>query len=283
MSPETGAPRIVHITDERDARIEDYRSVRDRDLLGPDGRPGLFVGETRLVIDRMLERPGMTKSVLVERRHADAMRAAMDAHALLDVPLFVADQPILEGIAGFNVHRGALAIGHRPTSDALALDRVLPRDGSIRTVLVCEEVRNIDNIGGLYRNAAAFGVDAVVLSPGCHDHLYRKCLRVSMGHALALPTGRSADWPADLHRLRADWGLHLIGLATGANARTLEACEPPDRVAILVGTEFDGLSDAAIAACDSIARIPMATGVDSLNVSVAAAVALHRFSRAKRM
>lgn len=274
---------IITITDLDDPRIDDYRSVRDRDLLGPDGRPGLFVGETRLVVDRMIERPGMTRSVLVEARHADAMRSALDAAGRIDVPLFVAEQPVLEAIAGFNVHRGVLAIGHRPGPEALSLDRALPRDGSLRTVLVCEEVRNIDNIGGLYRNAAAFGVDALVLSPQCHDHLYRKCLRVSMGHALAMRTARSIDWLEDLGRLRSEWGLHLIGLAIGEGARPMDSIPIPERVAILVGTEFDGLSDAAVRQCDAIARIPMATGIDSLNVAVAAAVALHRFSRSERI
>jgi tRNA G18 (ribose-2'-O)-methylase SpoU len=274
---------IIPISQPDDSRIEDYRSVRDRDLLGPDGRPGLFVGETRLVVDRMIERPGMTKSVFVEARHAAALREALDAAGRADVPLYVAEQPILEQIAGFNVHRGVLAVGWRPDAATLAMDAALPKDGSLRTVLVCEEVRNIDNIGGLYRNAAAFGVDAVVLSPHCHDHLYRKCLRVSMGHALSVPTARSHDWPGDLARLRIDWGLHLIGLATGARSRPLEAIPLPDRVALVVGTEFDGLSDAALGQCDSLARIPMAAGIDSLNVTVAAAIGLHRFSRATRM
>lgn len=276
-------PRATRIDDVLDPRIEDFRSVRDRDLLGEAGRPGLFVGETRLVVDRMIERPGLTKSVLVEERHAEAMAAAMSAAGADDVPLFVAAQPILERIAGFNVHRGVLAIGRRPDAASLSLASALPRDGSVATVLACEDVRNIDNIGALYRNAAAFGVDAMVLSPACHDHLYRKCLRVSMGHALALRTARSDDWPGDLDRLRRDWGLHLIGLAVGEGARDIDELPRPERVAVLVGSEFDGLSDAALRRCDAVARIPMVPGVDSLNVAVSAAIALHRFGRSRRI
>lgn len=265
-----------------DPRVSDYADIRDRDMLGAAGRPGRFVGETRLVVDRMLERPGMTLSVFVETRHAAAMRAAMDRAGRGDVPLFVADEPILAGIAGFNVHRGVLAIGVRPGRESVALDAV-PRDGSVRTVLVCEDITNIDNVGGLYRNAAAFGVDVVVLSPRCHDHLYRKCLRVSLGHALAIRTVRSDRWPEDLDRLRDDWGLHLIGLAIGPRARPIESIEPPERVGIVVGAEFSGLAEPTLDRCDAIARIPMAAGVDSLNVSVAAGIALHRLSRGLRI
>jgi tRNA G18 (ribose-2'-O)-methylase SpoU len=278
--PTRGA--IVAIDALDDPRVADYASVRDRDLLGPTGRAGLFVGETRLVVDRMLERPGMTRSVFVEHRHAAAMREAMDRSGNGGVPLYAASESTMEAIAGFSVHRGVLAIGHRPDAASLELDR-LPRDGSLRTVLVCEDITNIDNIGALYRNAAAFGVDAVVLSPSCHDHLYRKCLRVSLGHALAIPTVRSRAWPADLVRLRKEWGLHLIGLAIDGDARPIDEISVPERVAILVGSEFSGLSEQARHAADRLARIPMASGVDSLNVAVAAAIALHRFSRSMRM
>lgn len=273
---------IIAIDDLNDPRVADYAGIRDRDLLGAAGRPGLFVGETRLVVDRMLEREGMTRSVFVEVRHAASMRAAMDRAGRGDVPLFAAPEPIIAGIAGFNVHRGVLAIGHRPSEASIELDR-LPRDGSLRTLLACEDITNIDNVGGLYRNAAAFGADAVLLSPQCHDHLYRKCLRVSMGHALSMRTARSRAWPDDLRRLRDEWGLHLIGLAIGPGARPLDEIPIPERTAIVVGAEFSGLADATLRICDSIARIPMAPGIDSLNVSVAAAVALHRFSRSTRI
>jgi tRNA G18 (ribose-2'-O)-methylase SpoU len=273
---------IVAIEALDDPLVAEYASVRDRDLLGPAGREGLFVGETRLVIDRMLERPGVTRSVFVEHRHAASMREAMDRSGNASVPLYAATERVMAAIAGFSVHRGVLAIGHRPDAASLALDR-LPRDGSLRTVLVCEDITNIDNIGALYRNAAAFGTDAVVLSPSCHDHLYRKCLRVSLGHALAIPTVRSRAWPEDLERLRSEWGLHLIGLAIDGDARPIDSLDRPDRVAILVGSEFSGLTDDARRACDQLARIPMVAGVDSLNVAVAAAIALHRFSRSMRM
>jgi tRNA G18 (ribose-2'-O)-methylase SpoU len=286
--PEQSA-RTSIITSLDDPRVEDYRSVRDRDALGADGRPGLFVGETRLVVDRMLERPGCTRSVFVEARHASAMREAMDAAGRADVPLYAADETVLQAIAGFNVHRGVLAIGYRPDPSAMRLDAVLP-SGSC-TLLVCEGIANIDNIGSLYRNAAAFGVDAVVLDHRCHDPLYRKSLRVSMGHALSLPTVRAgadeAGWLDALDRLRTEHRVRIIGCGLrgpvcGRDAEPLDAIEPPERVAVLVGSEYDGLSENALRRCDAIARIPMAPGIDSLNVAVAAAVCLHRFSRCVR-
>ncbi len=275
------SPGIIRIERPNDDRIEDYRAVQDRDTLGPEGRPGLFVGETRLIIDRMLALPGVTKSVLVEERHAESMRATMDAAGAADVPLFIASERILEGIAGFNVHRGALAIGRRPSPDRWTLDVAVPRREQL-TLLLCDNINSIDNIGGLYRNAAAFGVDAVVLSARCHDPLYRKCLRVSMGHALAIPTARSAHWDLDLERLRREWRVTLLGASIGPGSRPLDEVELPERVAIIVGSEFAGLGPESLRACDSLVRIPMAAGIDSLNVSVAAAVCLHRFSRSAR-
>lgn len=264
-----------------DARVAAYAAVRDRDLLGAAARPGTFVGESWLVVDTMLERPSMVESVFVAERHLAAMQARLAARCP-EVPLYVASDAVLEGVVGFNVHRGVLAIGRRPDPAATTLDAVIPRRERL-TLLLCEDINNADNMGGLYRNAAAFGVDAVVLSPSCHDHLYRKAIRVSVGHALRIPTARSADWLGDLARLRNEWGVQLVAAATGVRARPLDAIEPRDRVALVVGTEASGLPSATLAACDAVARIPMVRGIDSLNVGVAAAVCLHRLSRADRV
>ena len=153
------------------------------------------------------------------------------------------------------------------------------------TVLVCESIRNIDNIGSLFRVAAAFGVDAVVLSPDCHDPLYRKSLRVSIGHALSIPWARSEDWAGDLDRLRTRHDLHLIGASVG-DGSTLPEAVPTDyrnRIGLVMGSEFDGLGSESTSGCDALVRIAMAEGVDSLNVAVAAAVLLDRFSTAPRV
>ena len=148
--------------------------------------------------------------------------------------------------------------------------------------MVLESIRNIDNIGMLFRVAAAFGVDGVVLSPDCHDPLYRKSLRVSIGHALSIPFARCKDTSTDLQRLVDDHGIRLIGASVGSDSMAPEMLEPQPRIGLVMGSEFDGISDSTASICDRLVRIRMAAGVDSLNVSVAAAVLLDRLSNAQR-
>ncbi len=276
-------PVLIH--DPNDPRLEPYRSVRDRDALGADGRPGLFVGESPLVIEAMLRAPVETLSVLASERQRDRavalVRAAAPCRAgRADPEILLAADDVLDSVVGFAIHRGFLAVGRRPPERSVR--EAVPASGDA-LVLVVEEVNNIDNIGQLFRNAAAFGCACVLLSPSCHDPLYRKSLRVSCGHALRVPFARSADWAADLAWLRDDAGFAVVG-ATGRGACTLaEAARSlggrtPRRIAVLVGAEFAGLGDAALAACTHRARIPMAEGVDSLNVGVAAGVFLARLA-----
>jgi tRNA G18 (ribose-2'-O)-methylase SpoU len=144
--------------------------------------------------------------------------------------------------------------------------------------VVLEQVSNADNVGGIFRNAAAFGVDAVLLGPSCTDPLYRKAIRTSMGAALKIPFALMEDWPADLHRLKAQ-GSRLMALTPALDAQPLDASSVASRTALLVGHEGDGLSDQALGAADVAARIPMAAGVDSLNVATATAIALYALSR----
>jgi tRNA G18 (ribose-2'-O)-methylase SpoU len=275
----------VMITDAGDPRLEPYRSVRDRDASGPDGRPGLFIGESPLVIEAMLRSPVEVPSVLASERQrgraAELVAAARPFRAgRPDPEVLLAPDDVLESVVGFAIHRGFLAVGRRPPERAVR--EVVPRSGDA-LVLAVEDVNNIDNIGQLFRNAAAFGCACVLLSPACHDPLYRKSLRVSCGHALRVPFARSGDWAADLAWLRDGAGFAVVG-ATGRgastlaeSARSLEA-RSPRRIAVLVGAEFAGLGDAALAACTHRARIPMAEGVDSLNVGVAAGVFLSRLA-----
>jgi tRNA G18 (ribose-2'-O)-methylase SpoU len=187
------------------------------------------------------------------------------------VPVYVADQGLFDRIAGFHVHRGALALARRPASRDLG-EAV---EGS-RLVLAVEGVNDHENLGALFRNAAAFGAGAVVLDPRTADPLYRRSVRVSVGHVLRIPFVRSGDWLGDLARLRAA-GFLLVALDPGGPASLDDLVAPPSgRVALLVGAEGDGLTPAAREAADLVVRIPMAAGVDSLNVATAAAVALHR-------
>lgn len=271
-------PNIIRPDSPDDPRLRHYQAVRDRDLLGTRSRAGLFIGETPLILRAMLNQPGLTHSVLLADNRLDEFMPILPA----DVPVYVVPLAWMERITGFPIHRGVLAIGHRPDLAARTLNDILPRSHGPLTILICVGQNNIDNIGQLFRNAACFGVDAVLLDPTCHDPLYRKSIRVSIGHVLTMPWARSTDWPGDLDRLRDEWNVTLIAAATGANSQPLDEIEPPQRVAVIVGPEYEGLPDAILEKCHHRARIPMAAGCDSLNVAVAGAVCLHRFSRGIR-
>ena len=276
-------PPQTRISEADDPRIEAYRHVRDRDLRGDRSRPGLFIGEAPLIVEAMLEVPGMTRSVFVSESQADRMAALIRSSASPDTPLLVAASEVMNEIAGFDIHRGVLASGNRPDPETQTLERIMPSRDRPACILLCDGINNIDNIGLLFRNAAAFGVDAVVLSPDCHDPLYRKSLRVSIGHVLRIPHHRSENWAETLEALRDRHGVQLIGTSIAAGASDIDSLAEPERVGIVVGSEFEGLGDVSIAACDHLARIPMKEGIDSLNVGVAAAVCLHKFSRADRV
>lgn len=275
---------ISNISNADDPRLEDFRDIRDRDVRGPDGRPGVFIGEQTLVVEKMLRRPALLRRVLVSEPRRAWLESALADAGEPDVEALVAPRPILEAVAGFPIHRGVIASGNRISLEDRSIAEIIPPGDRPATVLVLESIRNIDNIGMLFRVAAAFGVDAVVLSPDCHDPLYRKSLRVSIGHALSIPFARSDDWKSDLESLRSRFGLHLVGASVG-DGSTLPDATPRsahDRVALVMGSEFDGLGPDATATCDALVRIAMAAGVDSLNVGVAAAVLLDRFSTASR-
>jgi tRNA G18 (ribose-2'-O)-methylase SpoU len=189
----------------------------------------------------------------------------------LDVPVFVGDPKLLNGLTGFNLHRGALASMHRPP---------LQNVGSLlrcaRRVVVLEDVVDHTNVGAIFRSVAGLGADAVLVTPRCADPLYRRSVRVSMGTVLQVPWTRLPDWPQGADELRSA-GFHIAALALSDDAVTLDefAATVPERVAIVLGTEGDGLSRAALTAADTIVTIPMLHGVDSLNVASASAVALY--------
>jgi len=275
---------IRHVTDRDDPSLEDFRDIQDRDRRGPDGRPGVFIGEQTLVVEKMLTMPQLVRRILVSETRRDWLEAVLSRHDHPAVECLVAPQSMLESIAGFPIHRGVIASGDRSRLDGRSIDDVIPSDPDAdATLLVCESIRNIDNIGMLFRTAAAFGVTGVILSPDCHDPLYRKSLRVSIGHALSIPFTRSEDLPADLGTAR-DRGFELVGASIAGRVDVPETSDPGRRRnALVVGSEFDGLSDATSAMCDRLLRIGMARGVDSLNVAVASAVLLDRLTTAPRV
>jgi len=276
------------IADPSDPRLDDYRFLRDRDLSGARRAEGLLVGETLPIIDIMLGIPNLTRSVLTSPRLAERTAAAIAASKHPHTPHFVAEESTLASLAGFHVHRGALAIGVRS-----AIERhQLRSDPFLRgTLLVAlDDVSNMDNVGSIFRSCAAFGVDGVLLSRHSHDPLYRKALRVSMGHALTVPFTWCDDLASSLCDLRAARpSLHVLAADASPDATSIDdacaqrACggqdgHPPPTV-LVIGAEFAGVSAAVRDGANARVRIPIAPGVDSLNAGVAAGICLHRLSQ----
>jgi tRNA G18 (ribose-2'-O)-methylase SpoU len=251
-----------------DPRLDDYRDIRE-DRLRPRG---LFAVETREVVRRLLREGRFPlRSILVTQPALDALRDLLAAPTVV----YVATHQLIYAVVGLNFHRGCMGIAERGTG--LSLDDILaPRP---RTIVVCERLSNPDNVGGVFRNAMAFGAGGVVLSPGSADPLYRKVVRVSMGGSVTVPLVETSDWPGALARLRAD-GFTVVALTTQGGT-DLGAIAPPAKLALLLGSEGDGLTDAALAHADVRATIPMAPGVDSLNVVVACGIALDRLAAAR--
>lgn len=269
---------IARITSPDDPRVAEYRNIRDADLLS--GR-GVFMAEGRFVVRTLLlQSPLPCRSVLVTETALGSVRDAIDSSPSAP-PVLLASQEVMNTVVGFDIHRGCLAVGERPTSESVEtiLARCVGENGGPCGIVVLENLTNHDNVGGIFRSALALGASAVLLSPGCCDPLYRKSIRVSMGAALRLPYGTVRDWPAGLGALKRA-GFTVAALATGAGGIDLDAfavrADRPRRIALLVGTEGPGLSPGAIASADMTLRIGMAPGVDSLNAGVAAAISMHR-------
>ena len=264
---------IVPIDALDDPRLEDYRNVPDPVLLR---KRGLFVAESRLVVRELLSHQRLnTRSVLATPAAYDSLRDLLTDRTD-NLAVYVASHQFLQNIVGFNVHRGCLAIGERP---APVTDRTLPALTAGRLVVVLERVSNPDNVGSIFRNAAAFGANGVLLSPGCGDPLYRKAIRTSLGATLRIPYGEVDDWPEGLTRLQ-ELGFATMGMTLDPDAVELDALvtDAPTPIALLFGTEGTGLSDEAAALLDYRVRIPIADSVDSLNVATASGIALYLLS-----
>jgi tRNA G18 (ribose-2'-O)-methylase SpoU len=261
---------VVDITDPGDPRVDDFRDLNSVDRR-PDlpGGKGLVIAEGVLVAQRMLASRFVPHALLGTDRRLAELSADL---AAAPVPYFRASAEVMADIVGFHLNRGVLAAARRPAELAVAV--VI---AGARTIAVLEGVNDHENLGAIFRNAAGLGVDAVIFGPGCADPLYRRAVRVSMGHALLVPFAKAANWPADLYRLR-DNGFRLLAMTPNPEVRTLAAAigeVSGERVAVLVGAEGPGLSEAAMRAADLRVRIPMSRGTDSLNVATAAALAFY--------
>jgi tRNA G18 (ribose-2'-O)-methylase SpoU len=266
-------PAVISIDDPDDPRVADYREVRERDLVG---RQGSFIAEGQVVLEKLL-RAGRhpVRSVLIADKRL-ARLGPLLAGLGEAVPVYAASQAVMDAVAGFPIHRGILAVGTRCEADAETLLAGLPRDA---LVMGLAGIANHDNMGGLFRNAAAFGVDALLLDDGCCDPLYRKAIRVSVGAALTVPFAR-AGGAEDLMARLAGQGFSVVALSPRGETDLAEL-EPAARTAVLFGAEGPGLPQAVLGLARTV-RIEMAGGFDSLNVATTSGIVLHQMVAGRR-
>ncbi len=269
----------IEVDEPDDPQIAVFQGLRDHVLRRQREQPngdmaGVFVAEGDLVVERALAAGYELLSVLIDGKRTKALPDAIHP----DVPIYACTPGVLQRITGYHLHRGMLACFKR--SELLGLDEAL---GSSRSILVLEAINNPTNLGVILRCAAALGIEAFVLDRTCCDPLYRRCCRVSMGEAFALPYTRLGNFPESLDALR-DAGFRLLALTPGEGAYPIDELKvaADERVALVLGSEGPGLTPATMEACDDLVRIPMSGTVDSINVGSAAAVAFYALGSARR-
>jgi tRNA G18 (ribose-2'-O)-methylase SpoU len=266
-------PRIVKIEDPADPRIDAYRDIRERDLVG---RQGLFVAEGLVVLEKLIAASACRPvSILIAGKRVAALAPLLEL-VPEEVPVFAADQPVIDAIAGFPLHRGILAIGRRLAS--FGPDELLAGIAGAADVLLLSAIANHDNLGGIFRNAAAFGCKAVLLDSDCCDPLYRKAIRVSVGASLLVPFARMAQGEDPLALLDRHDFCPIAMSPSGAVL--LSEYRPKRRNAVMLGAEGPGLSPHLIGRTASV-RIDMAADFDSLNVATTSGIVLHHLAVAR--
>ena len=264
---------IIHsIRSLDDSRIDHYRNLKDREL----ARGGRFIAEGEHVVRRLLASEYSTESVLLAHRKLDRMAQILPKDQLV----YVVEDRLIHEIVGFKFHCGIIACGRRSTPKTL--DQLLPpaeaTSRSPLTIVICPELINHENVGSLIRIAAGFGADLMLLGGRSCDPFWRRSVRVSMGAVFHLPILRCDDLGADLVRLKTEWGVQLAGAVLDTRAERLNRATRPDRLALMFGSEAQGLPDGYVRHCDRRITIPMRLGTDSLNVAVSAAVFLYHFT-----
>ncbi|MEE4025623.1 RNA methyltransferase [Gordonia sp. PKS22-38] len=275
---------VIDIDDPSDPRVDDFRDLnsvdRRPDLPAlPGGRvgKGLVIAEGVLVAQRMIASRFAPHAFLGVDKRLTELDDALENPTLRGVPFYRASADVMADVVGFHLNRGVLAVARRPP--VLDVADVVER---AHTVAILEGVNDHENIGSIFRNAAGLGVDAVLFGAGCADPLYRRCVRVSMGHALLVPFARFDDWPRGLSVLN-DHGFRTVALTPGPGSVPLREAVDAAKVAFLVGAEGPGLSETVMRASDLRAHIPMSRGTDSLNVATAAAIAFYERARSGTM
>ncbi|WP_237739984.1 TrmH family RNA methyltransferase [Serinicoccus marinus] len=261
---------VTWIDEPRDPRVRDYFQLTDvalRRVLEP--AEGLYLAESEKVIRRALAAGHLMRSLLLTPRWAADLTELVQPALAAGIPVHVGTASVIEEMTGFHLHRGAIAAMHRPE-----LPEISDVVHDAQRVAVLEDVVDHTNVGAAFRSAAALGVDAVLVTPRCADPLYRRAVRVSMGTVFQVPWTRIDPWPGGVATLR-ELGFTVAALALADDAVSLDELEadPPDRLALVLGTEGDGLSPRTVESADLTVRIPMGGGVDSLNVAAASAVA----------
>jgi len=263
----TRVVHIIEVDDPADPRVEDFRDLNSADRRPdlPEGR-GLVIAEGVLVVQRLLGSRFPVRGLLGVQQRLTAL-----AEHLVDVdaPFYLLSAQVMHDVVGFHLNRGVLAAADR--APVLSCGEVL--EGA-RTLAVLEGVNDPENLGSMFRNAAGLGVDGVLFGARCADPLYRRAVRVSMGHVLRVPFAAVPAWPHGLDMLRAQ-GFRTVSLTPDPGAVPLAQAMTGCKVAVLLGAEGPGLTEHAMRASDVRARIPMAPGTDSLNVSTAAAMAFY--------
>ncbi len=271
----------IEFTDPADERVRDYFTLTDvalRTKVEPER--GLYLAESEKVIRRALRAGHRPRSFLMLQRWLTDLSDLVGQAESDGVPVYFAQPGVIETMTGFHLHRGALASMHRPplVPPEVLLQEVLRKNSLLQRasrVVVLEDIVDHSNVGAVIRSVAALGVDAVLITPRCADPLYRRAVRVSMGTVFQVPWTRLDHWPQDMQILK-DHGFTVAAFALGDGAISLDdlAADQPDRLAMIFGTEGEGLSRLAIRGADLVVKIPMAGGVDSLNMAAASAVAI---------
>ena len=266
-------PQIITITDFNSPQLDFYARLSEKQLMHynePD--LGLFIAESPKVIQRALDAGHKPLSFLVEDKHLDTQAADIIAQCA-DIPVYTAEFEVLTQLTGFELTRGMLALMCRKE-----LPSIEDICGGMRRVVVLDRVMNPTNVGAIFRNAAALNMDAVILTKGCSDPLYRRASRVSMGTVFQIPwTFVDDDWQSQLKAM----GFKTVAMALKEDTRNIDDPQimAEEKLAVILGTEGDGLADGTIANCDYTVKIPMSHNVDSLNVAAASAVALWQLGR----
>lgn len=268
-------PQVVEITDFCAPELDVYARLTEAQLLNRfEPAKGLFIAESPKVILRALDGGCQPVSMLMERKDIDGSAREI-LRRCPNIPVYTADRELLCGLTGYYLTRGVLCAMRRPSRPQL---QELCRNA--RRIVVLENVQNPTNVGAIFRSAAALGMDAVLLTPGCSDPLYRRSARVSMGTVFQIPWAYTAAWPEEGMQQLQELGFHTAALALTDDSISIDdpALAQAEKLALLLGSEGDGLTQNTIAACDYTVKIPMFHGVDSLNVAAASAVAFYAVS-----